>query len=90
MKIILKILKTYIKEVFSIPKIRINTKFIKAIALMMFFIGMAIVPPMLACIVLCNLLNNAILIFILTLIVAFMCCKGTIRTIDKLEDDILD
>ena len=90
MKMILKILKTYVKEVFCIPKIKINIKFIKAIALMIFFIGMAIVPPMLACVVLCILLNNALLIFILTLIIAFMSCRSTIRTIDKLQDDIFD
>ena len=88
MKLILKILKTYIKEVFSIPKI--NKRIIKAIAIIMLFIGTTFAPAMIACTVLCHLTNNPFLIFVISLMVALISCRGTIRTIDKLEDDIFD
>ena len=88
MKLILKILKTYIKEVFSIPKI--NKRVIKAIAIIMLFIGTTFAPAMITCTVLCHLTNNPFLIFVISLMVALISCRGTIRTIDKLEDDRFD
>lgn len=85
---LLKLLKLYIKEVFSMPKVDKRT--IKAVILIMFFIGAIFVPPILVYVVLYNLLDNVFLIFAITLIVALISCRGAFRTIEKLEDDILD
>lgn len=88
MKMILKVLKIYIKEVFSMPKVDKRT--IKVMTLIILLIGTVFVPPILVYVALYHLLNNVFLIFATTLIVALISCRGAIRTIDKLEDDIFD
>ena len=84
---ILKLLKMYIKEVFTKPKI--DKKTIKVAKIVAFLIGTIFVPTLMAYIILCYLLNNVFIIITITLIIACISLRGTCRTIDKL-DNILD
>ena len=85
---IFKLLKLYIKEVFTKPKI--DKKTIKVAIIIAFLIGTIFIPTIMAYVILCHLLNNVFIIIAITLIIGCISLRGTIRTIDKLDDILED